>query len=133
RSHAAEGVERSERRGSPASDRVRDPKGSGRMSERMRVAVIGAGSWGTTVAALAAGQASTLLWARNAELARTIDETHENAQYLAGIPLPTGLCATASLEHACAGADVVVLGVPSHGLRAVLSEAAPFIRHRPSI
>jgi glycerol-3-phosphate dehydrogenase (NAD(P)+) len=89
--------------------------------------VIGAGSWGTTVAALAAAQTSTLLWARNPELAKTIDEAHENPQYLEGIPLPTGLCATASLEHACAGADVVVLAVPSHGLRAVLTEAAPFV------
>src|SRR4051812_11456154 len=97
------------------------------MSDRTKVAVVGAGSWGTTVAALAAAQASTILWARNAELAATIDETHENPQYLEGIPLPNGLCTSASLEHACEGADVVVLAVPSHGLRAVLTEAAPFV------
>jgi glycerol-3-phosphate dehydrogenase (NAD(P)+) len=97
------------------------------MTSQPRVAVIGAGSWGTTVAALVAPKASTLLWAREPALAATIDETHENPRYLEGIPLPTGLCSTASLEHACSGASVVVLGVPSHGLRAVLTDAAPFI------
>jgi glycerol-3-phosphate dehydrogenase (NAD(P)+) len=92
-----------------------------------RVAVIGAGSWGTTVAALAAAQTTTTLWARRADLAATIDSTHENPQYLAEIPLPDGLRATASLEAACAGADVVVLAVPSHGMRAVLTDAARFV------
>src|SRR5258706_2369959 len=93
----------------------------------MSTAVIGAGSWGTTVAALVATHAPTTLWVRGEELAATIDATHENPQYLAGIPLPADLRATASLEAACTGADVVVVGVPSHGFRAVLTTAAPFI------
>jgi glycerol-3-phosphate dehydrogenase (NAD(P)+) len=92
------------------------------------VAVIGAGSWGTTVAALVAVHAPTTLWVRGAELAVTIDSTHENPQYLPGVALPAELRATDSLEVACTGADVVVMGVPSHGFRAVLSDAAPFIR-----
>jgi glycerol-3-phosphate dehydrogenase (NAD(P)+) len=92
-----------------------------------RVAVVGAGSWGTTVAALVAAHAPTVLWVRGAELAAAIDSTHENAQYLPGITLPEALRATASLEDACSGAEVVVIGVPSHGFRAVLTDAAPFI------
>jgi len=93
----------------------------------MSTAVVGAGSWGTTVAALIAAREPTTLWVRNEALAQTIHETHENPQYLAGIPLPPELCATASLETAVRDADVVVMGVPSHGLRAVLGAAAPFV------
>jgi glycerol-3-phosphate dehydrogenase (NAD(P)+) len=92
-----------------------------------RVAVIGAGSWGTTVAAIAAGNAPTTLWARRPELAADVATSHENAEYLPGVRLPDALHATASLEEACADADVIVLGVPSHGLRAVLAEAREFI------
>jgi len=92
-----------------------------------RVAVIGAGSWGTAVAAIAAGNADTVLWARRPELADAMRDRRENPDYLAGLPLPDGLEFTADLEVACADADVVVLGVPSHGLRGVLTEAAPFI------
>ena len=88
-----------------------------------RVAVVGAGSWGTAVAAIAAGNVATTLWARRPELAAQIRDDHENPTYLPGIRLPSRLHATASLEEACAGADVLVLGVPSHGLRAVLGEA----------
>jgi glycerol-3-phosphate dehydrogenase (NAD(P)+) len=93
----------------------------------MKVAVVGAGSWGTAVAALVAGNATTTLWARRPELAAHLRAEHENCDYLPGIRLPDALHATASLEEACDGADVVVLGVPSHGLRAVLADAAPHV------
>ena len=93
----------------------------------MRVAVIGAGSWGTAVAGIAAHNSDTLLWARRPELAAAIDAHHENADYLPGLVLPDSLHSTASLADACAGADAVVMGVPSHGFRAVLAEAAPAI------
>ncbi len=92
-----------------------------------RVAVIGAGSWGTAVAAITAGNAATTLWARRSELAADISASRENAAYLPGVRLPDGLRATASLEEACADADVIVLGVPSHGLRTVLTDAKAFI------
>lgn len=95
-----------------------------------RVAVIGAGSWGTAVAAIVAGNAPTILWARRPELAARIAATHENADYLPGVRLPDGLSATASLEEACCDAGAVVLGVPSHGMRAVLAEARPCIGPR---
>jgi glycerol-3-phosphate dehydrogenase (NAD(P)+) len=88
------------------------------------VAVIGAGSWGTTVAALATQNASSVvLWARRPELAEAIDTTHENPDYLPGRLLPASLRATSDLAEALAGAEAVVLAVPSHGLRGVLDEA----------
>jgi glycerol-3-phosphate dehydrogenase (NAD(P)+) len=93
-----------------------------------RVAVVGAGSWGTAVASLVANNADdVVLWARRPELADAVTTRHENPDYLAGYELPDRLRGTADLEKACTGADVVVMGVPSHGLRAVLTEAAPFV------
>ena len=88
------------------------------------MAVIGAGSWGTTVAAIMSGHASTTLWGRNPELVHAIATRHENASYLPGIALPEGLRATTDLAAACVDARVVVMAVPSHGYRAVLQEAA---------
>ena len=92
-----------------------------------RVAVVGAGSWGTAVAAIVAENATTTLWARRDDLARCIESDHENPDYLPGIALPDALHATADLAAACVGADVVVFAVPSHGLRAVLADARPHI------
>jgi glycerol-3-phosphate dehydrogenase (NAD(P)+) len=89
-----------------------------------RVAVIGAGSWGTTVAAVAAANADVTLWARDADLAARIADDHENDRYLPGIRLPDRLGATNDLATACADADVVVVGVPSHGFRDVLASVA---------
>ncbi len=92
-----------------------------------KVGVVGAGSWGTAVAAIAAGNAPTTLWARRPELAAEITSDHESSAYLPGVRLPDDLRATASLEEACTDADVIVLGVPSHGLRTVLADAQAFI------
>jgi glycerol-3-phosphate dehydrogenase (NAD(P)+) len=93
----------------------------------VKVAVVGAGSGGTAVAAIVATNADTVLWVRDPGLAERIDTEHENPEYLAGIELPTELRATASIDDACAGAEVVVLGVPSHGMRAVLEAARSHI------
>jgi len=92
-----------------------------------RTAVVGAGSWGTAVAALAAHNSPTVLWARRPDLAETISTTHVNRDYLPDYQLPTSLRATASLEEALDGAEVVVMGVPSHGFREILDEAKPFL------
>lgn len=94
---------------------------------RHRVAVIGAGSWGTTVAAIASRRASTVLWSRRQDVARAIREQHANPDYLPGVVLCDALEATASLEEAVAGATVVVMAVPSHGFRQVIVDMAPFI------
>ena len=88
-----------------------------------RIAVIGAGSWGTAVAALAARQHPVRLWARRPELAALINAQSENTEYLPGHRLPHGLSATADLDEAVAGADIVMIAVPSHGFGAVLADA----------
>ena len=92
-----------------------------------KVAVIGAGSWGTAVASLASENAPTVLWARRPELAAQIRDEHLNAAYLADFPLPDALDSTSSLEEAVTDATVVVMGVPSHGFRDVLAEAGPHL------
>ena len=95
----------------------------------MRVTVLGAGSWGTTVAALSAGRNPTTLWARNPDLTAAVNEKHENPSYLAGFALPEDLRATSDIEEAVSSAEVMVVGVPSHGFRAVLEQAAPHVPH----
>jgi glycerol-3-phosphate dehydrogenase (NAD(P)+) len=92
-----------------------------------QVAVIGGGSWGTTVAVLACRNAPTTLWCRRPGLAEEVNRRHTNCDYLDGFTLPDHLAATASLEEAVTGADVLVMGVPSHGMRATLAELAPFV------
>ncbi len=92
------------------------------------MAVIGSGSWGTAVAALAAGHADTVLWARRAVLADAIEQRRENPDYLPGVRLPDRLRATGSLADAVAVADVLVMGVPSHGFRDVLAAARGSLR-----
>ena len=98
-----------------------------------KVAVIGAGSWGTAVAAISATRTPTVLWARRGELAKQINAEHLNGDYLADYPLPEGLTATSSLEEALQAADVVVMGVPSHGFRDILTEALPHINPQTPI
>jgi glycerol-3-phosphate dehydrogenase (NAD(P)+) len=91
------------------------------------IAVIGAGSWGTTVASLAAARAPTILWARREDAAREIATEHTNARYLGDVQLEPALRATADLEEAVSGADVLIVGIPSHGFRATLVELAPHV------
>lgn len=94
----------------------------------MRIAVLGAGSWGTTVASLLAHRHEVVVWARDPELARQIDTDHENTRYLAGASLPTSLHATADLEQAVRPADLLVVGVPTQGFRDTLTQVRPFLR-----
>lgn len=94
----------------------------------MEVAVIGAGSWGTTVAHLCAKNVPTTLWARRPEVAAEVVEDHRNSVYLKGFELTPSLRATASLEEAVQGADLLVMGVPSHGMRETARAMAGFLR-----
>jgi len=93
----------------------------------MRLAVIGAGSWGTTVAAIASPNTDVILWARRPDLAERINRDRANADYLPGYTLPSSLAATSDMEEALTGADLVVVGVPSHGYRAVLAKAKEMV------
>lgn len=86
----------------------------------MKYAVIGAGSWGTTVASLAAPYAPTVIWARREEVVKGINKKHRNKRYLKGYDLSPELVATGDLHAAVDGATVVIMGVPSHGYRDVL-------------
>lgn len=94
----------------------------------MRVTVLGAGSWGTTVASLTSARNDTTLWARNDEVVLEINERHTNDRYLSGFHLSESLTATADLEKAVANADVLVVGVPSKGFRNTLEECKDWIR-----
>lgn len=90
----------------------------------MQVAVIGAGSWGTTFAALRCCNGPTSLWARRAELAEEINRCHTNGDYLPGSVLPSALRAGSDLAEVVAGADAVAIAVPTQGFRVVLGELA---------
>jgi len=92
------------------------------------MAVVGAGSWGTTVASLAAENTPTVLWARRGDVADEINSRHRNTTYLGDRPLSSRLEASASLADTVSTADVVVMAVPSHGFRGVLAEAAAHVR-----
>jgi len=94
----------------------------------INAAVIGAGSWGTTVAHLLAHNTPTVLWARRAEVAEAIDQQHVNPAYLEGFELHPDLRATSDLAAAVSQADVLVMGVPSHGFREALQELRPHLR-----
>jgi glycerol-3-phosphate dehydrogenase (NAD(P)+) len=93
----------------------------------MRVVVLGAGSWGTTVASLIAGRHPTVLWARNSEVAEEINKLHTNGSYLPGFALTPGVQATADLEAAASQAELLIVGVPTHAFRAILQAARPHI------
>ncbi len=90
------------------------------------MAVIGAGSWGTTIGALISRRAPTVLWARRDEIAKQIQYEHRNPRYLADRVLPDQLMATSSLEEALSGATMIVWAIPSSWFRMVAVEAAPF-------
>ena len=97
------------------------------MSE-IRVAVLGGGSWGTTVAHLCAHNAPTVLWARDDETASQVNDEHCNRRYLDGFSLHPDLAATADLAAAVDEADLLVVGVPSQAFRETLQAAAPHVR-----
>jgi glycerol-3-phosphate dehydrogenase (NAD(P)+) len=94
----------------------------------VRIAVLGAGSWGTTVASLVAPRHDTVLWARDPDVAKAVNVEHANPAYLPGFQLTPDLAATSHLDEAVCEADLLVIGVPTSGFRSVLSDAAQCIR-----
>ena len=90
-----------------------------------RVAVLGAGSWGTALSVhLARAGRHVRLWARDAALVNDMIAASANPRYLPDIPFPSGVTPTASLDAALQDAAFIVVAVPSHGLRAVVRAAA---------
>jgi glycerol-3-phosphate dehydrogenase (NAD(P)+) len=106
---------------------------------RPRVTVLGAGSWGTALAAVACANAATLLWARDAGIARLVHEQHRNPRYLPDVALPGELGCTSdfdlAIDHVCApetSGGLLILGVPVAGLAAVCEKLADSLsRRRP--
>jgi glycerol-3-phosphate dehydrogenase (NAD(P)+) len=93
------------------------------------VVVFGGGSWGTTVASICARRVPTLQWVRSQETADDINDNHRNGRYLGdGVALTDTLRATTDFSEAANRADVVVMGVPSHGFRSVLTDLAAELR-----
>ncbi|HEU4460687.1 MAG TPA: NAD(P)H-dependent glycerol-3-phosphate dehydrogenase [Methylibium sp.] len=96
----------------------------------MRIAVLGAGAWGTALAASIAARHELLLWARDAAQAEAIGRERRNARYLPGIELPASIACTADLDaalaHARDGGDdgLIVIATPMSGLREMLGRAA---------
>lgn len=90
--------------------------------------MIGAGSWGTTVASIVARRNPTMIWARSQSTSAEIAGVHTNEQYLPGIELTQSLHATSDLAAAVEPADILIMAVPSHGFRGVLTDLAPYLR-----
>jgi glycerol-3-phosphate dehydrogenase (NAD(P)+) len=93
------------------------------------VVVLGGGSWGTTVASICSRRVPTLQWVRSAETADDINNNHRNSAYLGDeVELSETLRATTDFSEAADCADVIVMGVPSHGFRGVLENLAAELR-----
>jgi len=94
----------------------------------LKAALLGGGSWGTTVASLIARNAPVKLWARDESTVNEINEHHTNSKYLPGARLNSKLTATGSIKKAVSKCDVLVMGVPSQHFRSVLEQAKDHIR-----
>jgi glycerol-3-phosphate dehydrogenase (NAD(P)+) len=94
----------------------------------IKVAVIGAGSWGTTFSkVLADGGSNVMLWSRREEVASEINNSHRNGDYLPGVNLPAGIVASTDVEQVLSGASQVYISVPSQSLRSNLEQWGKFI------
>lgn len=103
----------------------------------LRVAVLGAGSWGTALAAASARNQPTLLWARDPAMAASLAASRENTRYLAGVPLPETLSYTSELDAVFDHLDrvdgdaLVILGVPVVGMAGACRMVADALARRP--
>lgn len=104
-------------------------------TQSLRVAVLGAGSWGTALAAMSSRYCPTLLWARDAATVQELDVHRENRRYLPDVALPASLGFTADLDavgrHLASGPALIILGVPMAGLQETCVRVADLVReHR---
>jgi glycerol-3-phosphate dehydrogenase (NAD(P)+) len=95
-----------------------------------RIAVIGAGAWGTalSVALGRGGGHQVLLWAHEEEVQKTIAATRQNAKFLPGCTIPNLVSATNNLQVALEGAEIVVSVMPSHHCRSLFQSLHPFLQ-----
>ena len=98
------------------------------MGSMQRIGIVGAGAWGTALAAVArrAGRDVTL-WAREAEVVDAVNRHHENALFLPGVRLDRAIAATDNLMTAVGRAEAIILATPAQHSRAVAKEIAPLI------
>ena len=95
----------------------------------MKIAVIGAGSWGTTLAVLLGEKGFDVkLWARREELANEIESKKENVQYLPGIKIPDTVIAEHSLKNALDSSEIIITAIPSEFLRNSIKEIKPYFK-----
>jgi glycerol-3-phosphate dehydrogenase (NAD(P)+) len=93
---------------------------------QLRVSILGAGSWGTALAALLARNGTpTTLWGRDQAALSAMREAHRNTRYLPDLELPPGLAFEADLATSVASADIVLIAVPSHAFAALLDDITP--------
>ncbi len=95
---------------------------------KLKVGLLGGGSWGTAVASLTAQNCSTKIWARRQQTVDKINNNHKNEVYLPGATLTKSLKAFYTIPDTVQDADVVVMGVPAQSFRQVLQDARPHIR-----
>ena len=88
----------------------------------MRVAVLGAGAWGTAIACVLAARLEVALWARDAQQARTLAQTRRNERYLRGVDIPAAVNVTADLAAATSGIALALAATPVAGLRDLLAK-----------
>jgi len=91
------------------------------MKDIKKIAIMGAGSWGTTLAVLLGGKGYNIsLWARRSEIVENINNRKENVQYLKGIKIPDEVTATSSAKTAVDKSDLIIIAVPANFLRDIL-------------
>src|SRR3954469_18961652 len=91
----------------------------------MRVAVLGAGAWGTAIACVLGARLEAVLWARDAGQARKLAQTRRNDRYLPGIEIPSAVTVTGDLAAATSGIALALVATPVAGLREVLEKLKP--------
>ncbi|MBN2383695.1 NAD(P)H-dependent glycerol-3-phosphate dehydrogenase [bacterium] len=103
------------------------------MVEELKITVVGAGSWGTALAILLAGKGFPVrLWVYETDLCQVMQSTRENLLFLPGFKLPANIEPINELAEAVSDSDFIILVVPSHVFRGVLSQMVPYI-HPDSI
>ncbi|MDP2903678.1 MAG: NAD(P)H-dependent glycerol-3-phosphate dehydrogenase [Methylovulum sp.] len=99
-----------------------------------KIAILGAGSWGTALAILAARNGcQTLLWGHNADHVTVLAQDNQNQRYLPGIAFPENLAVTSQLAEIAAFSDILLVCVPSHAFKATLIQLKPYLSDNVNI